>query len=153
MVQVLLFLVDIGAVIISSSGSSTAGETYSLTCSVTISPNPLPANVPSPTFEWFFGPDTSSLPSGVTPPVTTITGNIYTSTLQFSPLSQSHDGMYTCRLGGNPRLAATETVTVAPTTIMATTTSTSASTTAATVTGEHGNYLYCFDGIYTFFPA
>ena len=38
MIQVFFFfLVDIGAVTISSSGSSTAGETYSLTCSATIS--------------------------------------------------------------------------------------------------------------------
>ena len=99
MVQVLLFLVDIGAVSISSSGSSTAGETYSLTCSATISPNPLPTNVPSPTFQWFFGPNNSSLPSGVTPSNTTITGNTYTSTLEFSRLSQRHTGMYTCRIG------------------------------------------------------
>ena len=116
MVQVLLFpnVVDIGAVIISSSGSSTAGETYSLTCSATISTNPLPTNVPSPTFEWFFGQSNSSLPSGVTPPVTTNSSNTYTSTLQFSPLSQSHGGMYTCKLSGNPRLAARVTVTGKP---------------------------------------
>ena len=31
-----------------------------------ISPDPLPANVPYPTFEWFYGPDKVLIPSGVT---------------------------------------------------------------------------------------
>ena len=39
-------------------------------------------------------------------------GNTYTSTLQFSPLRESHAGMYTCRLGGNARLASSTTITV-----------------------------------------
>ena len=107
-------------VTISPSGSSTAGETdYSLTCSSTLfDPIPLPDNVPSPTFQWFFGPNgNASLPSGVIPMATVlsssnntvynttsnttsnITINTYSSTLRFSPLSQSHTGMYTCRLG------------------------------------------------------
>ena len=99
---------------ISPTGSTgTAGETYSLTCSATITPNPLPSDVPSPNFEWFFGPTNSSLPSGVTL-MAANSGNTYTSTLQFSPLSQSHAGMYTCRLGGNQRLAASATITVNP---------------------------------------
>ena len=33
-------------------------------------------------------------------------GDTYTSILQFFPLNQSYAGKYTCRLGGNPRLAA-----------------------------------------------
>ena len=90
-------------VTISPSGSTgTAGETYSLTCSTTLSSDstPFPSDVPPPTFEWYFGPDNSSLPSGVTSPETTFDNvDTYTSTLQFSPLSQSHAGMYTCRLG------------------------------------------------------
>ena len=91
-------------VTISPSGSNgTAGETYSLTCSTTLHPSftPFPSDVPSPTFEWFFGPNSSSLPSGVTPMGTTFNNvNNYTSTLQFSTLSQPlHEGMYTCRLG------------------------------------------------------
>ena len=95
----------INPVTISPSGSSTAGETYSLMCSATLfDPIPLPSNVPSPTFQWFFGPNgNASLPSDVTPMATvmsnTPTSNTYTSTLQFSPLSQSHAEMYTCQIG------------------------------------------------------
>ena len=94
--------VQIPPVTISPSGSSIAGETYSLTCSATLfDPIPLPSNVLSPTFEWFFGPNSNaSLPSGVTPmPTMMDNGNSYISTLQFSSLSQSHIGMYTCRIG------------------------------------------------------
>ena len=102
-------------VTISPSGSTgIAGETYSLMCSTTLhlSSIPLPSDVPSPTFEWFFGPNNSSLSSGVTSPETTFDNlDTYTSTLQFSPLSQSHAGMYTCRLGPG-RLASHAMVTV-----------------------------------------
>ena len=97
---------DVDPVAISPSDSTTAGETYSLICSATLfDPVPLPSNVPSPTFEWFFGPNGSTaLPSGVTAMATVIsssnsTSETYTSILQFSPLSQSHTGNYTCRLG------------------------------------------------------
>ena len=100
---------------ISPSGSTgTAGETYSLMCSATLNPDsvPFPSDVPLPTFEWFFGPNNSSLPSGMTSPETTFDNvDTYTSTLQFSPLSQSHAGMYTCRLG-HGRLANHAMVTV-----------------------------------------
>ena len=102
-------------VTISPSGSTgTPGETYSLMCSATLHPNsvPFPSDVPLPTFEWFFGPNNSSLPSDVTLMATMLgSGNTYTSTLQFSPLSQSHAGMYTCRLGAG-RLANHAMVTV-----------------------------------------
>ena len=87
------------------STATTAGERdYSLNCSATLfNPNHLPSGVPSPNFQWSFGGSTS-LPSGVTAMPTVMsssnsTGETYTSTLQFSPLSQSHAGMYTCRLG------------------------------------------------------
>ena len=101
---------------ISPSGSATAGETYSLTCSATLSSrNPsLPdPNIPSPTFEWFFGPNgDASLLSGLTPTETVLNSGTYTSTLQFSPLSQSlHTGNYTCRLGAGS-LVNSATVTV-----------------------------------------
>ena len=87
-----------------TSGPGVAGNAFSLLCSATlIHPIPLPSiNVPSPAFEWFFGPDgNASLPSGVIPTDTLwTTGNIYSSTLQFSPvLNTSHAGMYTCRIG------------------------------------------------------
>ena len=101
------YRLDVDQVTISPSGSTTAGETYSLTCSATLfDPRHLPSNVPSPTFQWFFGPNgNASLPSesGLTPVPTLNSSNstsvTYSSTLQFSPLSQYHVGMYTCRLG------------------------------------------------------
>ncbi len=104
--SLLSFTVDIVAVTISPSGPSqpNPGDIFSLTCSAIIKDVPLPPNVPSPTFVWFV--DTSSnasLPSGVSPMATimnsTNSTNTYTSTLKFSPFSQSHAGMYTCRLG------------------------------------------------------
>ena len=91
------------SVAISSSGSTTAGETYSLTCSATLhhrNPSLPDPNIPSPTFEWFYGPNGNApLPSGLIPPTTVLSSSTYTSTLQFSPLSQSHTGNYACRLG------------------------------------------------------
>ena len=100
---------DIGTVAISPSDSNarTVGQNFALECSADIGPNPLPTNVPSPNVEWFFGTANSPLPaSGVTVSDVTNSGNTYTSTLLFSPLLVSHAGMYTCRLGGNARLAA-----------------------------------------------
>ena len=104
-----------------SSGSSTAGETgYSLTCTtLLVTPVPLPSDVPTPTFQWFFGPNgNDSLPSGVTPPMATSNMSnpngtyTYTSTLHFPRLSQRlHTGMYTCRIGAG-RLASSTTGTV-----------------------------------------
>ena len=86
---------------ISSSGSAIAEESYSLTCSATlVDPIPLPSNIPTPNFEWLFGPNgDASLPSGTALPVTIESENTFTSTLHFSILSQSNSGMYTCRLG------------------------------------------------------
>ena len=94
-------------VLTSSTGSNMAGEMYSLMCSSTLNsdfdldPDRLPVNVPAPRFVWSFGPSGSDpLPSGVTDMGTTSSDNItFTSTLQFSPLSQCHIGSYTCRLG------------------------------------------------------
>ena len=111
---------NVGHVILSPSTGSTAttaGETgYSLTCSSTlIDPSSLPSNIPSPNFQWSFN-GSASLPSGVTAMPTVMssnsTGETYSSTLQFSPLSQSlHTGMYTCRLGAG-RLVNSAVVTV-----------------------------------------
>ena len=111
MINVMFSLVKFDSVpIVSSSGPATAGEIYSLICSATlIDPIPLPTDLPSPTFEWFFGPNgNASVPIGVIPQGTTSnntsTSITYTSTLQFSSLSWSHVGKYTCRLGAG-RLA------------------------------------------------
>ena len=98
-----------------TSGPGIAGNAFSLSCSATlIDPIPLPSNVPSPTFEWLIGPEGSaSLPSGVIPTDTIwLTGNTYSSTLQFSPaLTESHAGMYTCQIGAD-RLANSTVVSV-----------------------------------------
>ena len=107
---------DIGEVAVRSpSGTSTgrtAGEiNYTLQCSVSIR-GPLPQGVPFPTFEWFFGPNNASLSSGVTVSNVSNKSNTYTSILQFSSLSLNHSGMYTCRLGGNQRLAANLNITI-----------------------------------------
>ena len=85
------------------SGPGIVGNSFTLTCSATLlDPIPLPSDVPSPNFEWFFGPNGNApLPSGVAPVETVLkSGYIYSSTLQFSPvLKESHAGNYTCRLG------------------------------------------------------
>ena len=85
--------------------TTTAGErAYSLICSSTLyDPVPLPNNVSSPDFQWSFD-GSASLPSGVTAMPTVMSSmnessETYTSTLEFSPLSQSYTGNYTCRLG------------------------------------------------------
>ena len=94
----------VSSVAISNSSSSTIGEVYSLVCTATLYPNknlPLPdSSIPSPIFEWFFGPNGNDpLPSGLIPTKTVLNNGTYTSTLQFFSLSQSHAGNYTCRLG------------------------------------------------------
>ena len=103
--------VNIGPVTITASGGSNtgiAGTNFSLVCSATVETQ---NDTPTPNFDWFFGTNNDSLPSGATPMATDM-GNTYTSTLQFSPLQESHAGMYTCRLGSNARLAVNAMVTV-----------------------------------------
>ena len=105
--------VDIGPVTISlpaASNTAIAGTSFSLVCSATVQTQD---DSPTPNFDWFFGPNNASLPSGVTPMATAMgSGNTYSSTLLFSPLQQSHAGMYTCRLGSNARLAVSAMITV-----------------------------------------
>ena len=90
-------------IILSPSGLSITGKTFTLKCSTTlVSPVPFPSDVPPPFFEWFYGPHgNASLPSGVIPSATVrMNGSIYSSTLLFLPtLSESHSGNYSCRLG------------------------------------------------------
>ena len=94
----------------SGSSTKTAGEiNFTLNCSAQII---LPMNVSPPTFEWFHGPGNHSLPSGVTNLTVINSSNNYTSTLHFSFLQEHHSGLYTCRLGGNERLAANFNITV-----------------------------------------
>ena len=103
--MIMICAVDIGAVSVTRQNRS--NTTINLNCSAEIFPNPLPENVSYPSFEWFFGPNNYSLPPGVTVCNVTQRGNSYSSILQFSPLLPHHAGNFTCRLGGNERLAAT----------------------------------------------
>ena len=70
---------------ITASGTNTAGETYSLVCSVTVT-----GSTDQPTITWS-GPMNNPVPSEMV----TTTGSM--STLTFNPLSASHAGTYTCR--------------------------------------------------------
>ena len=100
---------NIGPVSISPSTpvTVTAGQTFNLQCSVVITPHPLPENTSAPEIEWLFGQASSIC-------ATTSNGSIYSSTLQLTSVSESDEGMYTCRLRGNHRTAVNTTVTVEP---------------------------------------
>ena len=78
---------------IHSSGTSTAGQAHTLTCTATVVENV----IVEPTLEWL---DTDRRVVGensitVGPPVTT--GTNTNLTLTFNPLHTSHGGRYTCR--------------------------------------------------------
>ena len=92
-----------------NSNSIVAGaDSYSLMCSATIVDSPLSLISPAPSFEWFFGLNSNTpLPSGLVPRPISFHNGTYTSTLQFSPPSQSHTGMYTCRLGAGSLMNST----------------------------------------------
>ena len=78
---------------IHSSGASTAGQAYTLTCTATVAEN----LVVEPTLEWLdtdrnvVGGDDITVRSPIT------TGTNTTLTLAFNPLYTSHGGRYTCR--------------------------------------------------------
>ena len=90
--------------------AATVGETVTLECSADITPNPLPQNTPSPTFEWLIGPTSELRTLGTTRG----SGNTYTSTLEIAMVGESDEGMYTCRLRGNQRTAMSTMITVNP---------------------------------------
>ena len=71
---------------ITASGTNTAGQTYSLVCSATVT-----GSTDQPTFTWL-DPMNNPVPSVMV----TTTGSM--STLKFSPLIVSHAGTYTCRV-------------------------------------------------------
>ena len=75
--QCILFLVYVAStsVVITRNGTPTAGQTYSLSCSLVIMTDPA-------TYQWFHSNETQLSD---------------TSQLQFSPLMASHGGTYTCR--------------------------------------------------------
>ena len=78
--------VSISVSITPVSGTNTAGETYSLKCSATVT-----GSTDQPTITWL-DPMNNPVPSEMA----TTTGSM--STLTFSPLSASHAGTYTCRV-------------------------------------------------------
>ena len=90
---------SIVSVTISPSGPivKNPGSNFSLVCSANI--YPLPVNGSPPILEWFFGPENSSLPSGVVVSNATDRSNNYTSALWFSQLRENHTGIYTCKSG------------------------------------------------------
>ena len=70
---------------ITTSGTNTAGETYNLVCSATVT-----GSTDQPTITWL-DPINNTVPSEMI----TTTGSM--STLTFNPLAASHTGTYTCR--------------------------------------------------------
>ena len=93
--------VSISVSITPVSGTNTAGETYSLECSATVT-----GSIDQPAITWL-DPMNSTVPSGMV----TTTGTM--STLTFNPLSASHAGTYTCRATvGSTMQTATMDVTV-----------------------------------------
>ena len=79
---------------INSTGNTTAGEVYSLSCTATVVEN----LVVVPTIQWEYS-NGSAVEGGSTFTVSAvvITGNTTTHNLTFSPLRTSHRGEYTCR--------------------------------------------------------
>ena len=77
---------------ITSSGSNTAGESYSLECTVTVT-----GSTDQPTITWMV--NGAVISSTTTRMVSGITGSAgsYSTTLTFNPLAASHAGTYTCR--------------------------------------------------------
>ena len=69
---------------ITSSGTATAGESYSLECTITVT-----GSIDQPVITWL-----SRMDNMITSGVVTNRGS---STLTFNPLAASHAGTYTCR--------------------------------------------------------
>ena len=76
------------SVTIIPSGSPTAGETYSLECSATVSGS---SGVPS--YQWLVGPPDNRQPLNNDSSIT-----VNSNMVQFSTLRTSHGGMYTCQV-------------------------------------------------------
>ena len=76
------------SVTITPSGSPTAGETYSLECSATVSGI---SDVPS--YQWLVGQSDNRQPLNNDNSVT-----VNSNMVQFSTLRTSHGGMYTCQV-------------------------------------------------------
>lgn len=118
----LIYVVDISEIIISFSGNvtetagddftGTAGDNITLTCLANITITNV-AQTNDVTFEWFFNNSIwSSLPPGVTVLDVSRKDSVYSSTLQFSPLTLPHAGMYMCRLWKSSTQMASAKITV-----------------------------------------
>ena len=93
-----------------SHDTGIVGKMFTLNCTVDISP---PEDVVSSlTLEWLYGLTNISLPSQTNVMESNPSRITYINTLHFSPLQQSHKGIYTCHIGGNERLVANTTVKV-----------------------------------------
>ena len=95
---------------ITPTGVSIAGETYRLTCSVTVTGSNTELTITWSDNSAPITPDSSRTVSATTGD----SSNGYSSTLTYNPLSASHAGTYTCRatLGGGERAVAAEVVAV-----------------------------------------
>ena len=83
------------------SGSATAGESYTLECTVTVT-----GSTDQPAITWLMGPMNREVTAGIV-----TTGSV--STLTFNPLAASHAGTYTCRATlGSAMDSASRTITV-----------------------------------------
>jgi hypothetical protein len=93
--------VTISGVSISPFGTATAGETFRLVCTVTVT-----GSTDQPMITWLMGPMDNVITSGVV-----TTGGM--STLTFNPLAASHAGTYTCKATlGSAMNSASTTITV-----------------------------------------
>ena len=110
MINIFIHTVDISLVSIAGAITVTFGGTVNLQCLVDITPHPLPAGTSTPEFEWFLG---QTFDSPLTSTATN-SSSIYTSTLQLTSVSESDEGMYTCRLRGNHMTAVSTLVTIEP---------------------------------------
>ena len=100
MLRVLLLSICIAVATISPTNPMIyAGDIFFLRCSAYIAS---PPDSLMPEFNWFVGQNNASLPAGVIVLLTTSDGNVHSSTLQFSPLQESHAGAYTCQIRNNP---------------------------------------------------
>ena len=101
------FLGTLKATIRHDAGAPTAGQSYNLTCTVTLN-----GTTGSPTIEWLnLKNNPLSNSSSVTVEnVVIVNDSAYERTLAFSSLRTSHGGRYTCQatLGQVPSMASTD---------------------------------------------
>ena len=85
-------VVEAPTVRLSESGSTVAGASYTLTCTVSLpSGVQLDDSVP-PNIQWL-GPDTTNLTSTE---ASQISNGVYVSTITLNPLQEIHSGWYSC---------------------------------------------------------